>query len=208
MSIGSARRSATAGRRDRGIRPVRRILGPLSDPPLERVLLRVGERLVRLRRRHPVGFGSVNAVDQLALVGLAGDDRFLLDGHGPVIEPQTGLALLRIGPVAEEALVRKDRPDVAVEVDGIGGAGRSTGENSGEAEEHSTPARRPQHCESSDTGGARQVGSHYLRDRYPPKGSEKVRDRNPKARYHRHHSLAEVRHALRPSGATRHFHHR
>jgi hypothetical protein len=43
---------------------------------------------------------------------------------GSQVEPQAGLAILGIGPVAGEAPVRQDGPDVAVEVDGVVGSGR------------------------------------------------------------------------------------
>src|SRR5260370_684881 len=59
----------------------------------------------------------MDSANQLALVGLAGHDGALLDGDFADIEPELALDLARVGAVAGEALVRKDRPNVAIEVD-------------------------------------------------------------------------------------------
>ena len=115
----------------RHVSPVRLILSPLSDPALEQILLRTRELLVRVRRRHQVvGVFGEDAFDQLALVGLAGNEGLLRDGVLAHIEAELGLALLLVGAVAEEAVVREDGSDVAVVIHPLrasGGRGESGG---------------------------------------------------------------------------------
>ena len=113
----------------RHVSPVRLILSPLSDPALEQILLRTRELLVRVRRRHQVvGVFGEDALHQLALVGLAGNEGLLRDGVLAHIEAELGLALLLVGAVAEEAVVGKDRADVAVVIHLLrAGGGRGDG---------------------------------------------------------------------------------
>ena len=92
----------------------------LLDPELQRVLLLLRELLVRLRRRHEVVlFRRDDALPDLALRQIARFDwkRAVLRRVGSFrrVEPQLGLALLRIEAVAREAVLREDRADVAVE---------------------------------------------------------------------------------------------
>ncbi len=58
---------------------------------------------------------------QLALVRVArGDDLDVVVGREQtflLVEPEVGLAMILVWPVAEEAVLGQDRPDVAVEVD-------------------------------------------------------------------------------------------
>ena len=95
---------------------------PLLDPAAEHRDLRGGQLLAALLGRHAqIGVVALDPVDQLALVRLAGHDRHaaaLELGEGPFlgVEPQPGLALLIVGAVAGEAIVREDRPDIAREV--------------------------------------------------------------------------------------------
>ena len=68
------------------------------------------------RRRHLlVGVCVADAPDQLAAGGVAGLD----DAHRLVaqVQPQIPFAVLLVGAVAGEAVVREDRAHVAVEVD-------------------------------------------------------------------------------------------
>ena len=64
---------------------------------------------------------------ELAGLEVAGHDRAAAVaiglGRRLLIEPQVGLALAGVGPVALVAVVREDRPDVAVELDRLGAAG-------------------------------------------------------------------------------------
>ena len=101
--------------------------GAFGDPAPEEFLLGRRQRFVRFFLRHDI-FGVVreDAFDDLALLGLAGDDgdlpalaglqRFFTD-----IQAQAAFARLRIEAVAMKAGVRHDRSDVAVEADDIAG---------------------------------------------------------------------------------------
>ena len=111
-------------RRQRGLprrleRPVRRCRRPLLDPAAQHRDLRGGQLLAALLWRHQqIGVVGLDPVDQLALIRLAGHDRgasaFELGERAFLgVEPQPGLALVVVGTVAGEAIVREDRPDVA-----------------------------------------------------------------------------------------------
>src|SRR5205807_10405050 len=78
------------------------------------------------------------ALDQFALVGLAGDDGAGLDGLLAFVEAQVRLAGGAIGTVAGEAVLGKDRPDVAVVLQLLGRAG------AGGANHRGTEAQRRQ----------------------------------------------------------------
>ena len=117
------------GPHQRLVGPVALVLGTLGDPALEQGLLDGRERLVGLGRRHQlVRIGAVEAMHQFTAGSVSGHDG-LLAGLGrperlvPEVEPQATLHLLHIGPVAREAVLGEDRPDVAVEPD----VGRSLG---------------------------------------------------------------------------------
>ena len=81
------------------------------------------ERPPQRLRRHPVGLVlGRDPGDELALLEVSRHDRVpvrLQLGEGPFlrVQPQPGLALPRVRPVAVEALVREDGPDLVVEVD-------------------------------------------------------------------------------------------
>ena len=139
-------------RLQRHVGPVRLVGRPLRDPATEEFLLRLGQGLVGLLLRHQVLFVlGVEALDDLGFVGLARDDRERaalagLEGFVAEVEAEATLARLRVEPVAVEAGVRHDRPDVAVEHDGVGRlvGGREqdgTGQGGG-GEEGETQARR------------------------------------------------------------------
>src|SRR5207248_11793503 len=104
--------------------PVRGVLGALLDPRLEPGDLVRGESLAGLGRRHPAVLVArlADPLDERTLGRLAGDDRPLLDGRGPVVEPE--LALLNGRTVALEAGVREDRADVTGEIDFLRGRRR------------------------------------------------------------------------------------
>src|SRR5262249_52477838 len=93
----------------------------------QRLLLRA-ERLVRLGWRHDVVWvGRVDTTPQFALFQLARHDRRLMFGgafeHAVLsIEAQSSFALVRIGPVASEAISRKNGADIPIEVDDRRGA--------------------------------------------------------------------------------------
>ncbi len=114
----------------RHIRPVLGILAPRGDPAAQRLDLGRGEGLAGLRGRHALGgVFRRDPLDQRTLVRLAGHDGAGGAGGLLDVEPQVGLAMLRVRAVAGETLVRQDRADVAVEVgDRVGGAGSGGGE--------------------------------------------------------------------------------
>ena len=102
-------------------RPMLLVRRTLLDPAFDRLLLRGGQLLVRLRRRHHlVLVVTENAQPHLALRQVAG-----LDRNHPVfarliralrrVEAQLRFAMFGVDPVAGEAVVRKDRPNIAVE---------------------------------------------------------------------------------------------
>ena len=131
-------------------RPVPRPLRPIPDPPRQQRHLLGRELLVLLGRRHHVVLvRGGDAPHQLAAVGIAGDDRHLArlrlaEGRLPLIEPQPGLALRRIRPVAGEAVVGENRPhlprkvDLPARLDGERGDGEEQGET------HGANGRNPQ----------------------------------------------------------------
>ena len=102
---------------------MRLVLGAALNPINEQLLLSVGEFLLRHRRRHLlVGIVREDSPDHFAGVGVAGHDRFLVDGRFALIEPQLGLARGTIGPMAREAVLEQNGADVAVVLDrGVGG---------------------------------------------------------------------------------------
>jgi hypothetical protein len=68
---------------------VRLIFCAFGDPLPQQILLRIAEFLVRIRRRHQIVFvGGENAVDQLALIRFAGDNRAFLQGDFADIKPE------------------------------------------------------------------------------------------------------------------------
>ena len=117
-------RSCVLGRRHLGAhgsdqRPVLLPLPALRDPRLQCLDLLRGERAGELRRRHAVArVVRRDALNEFALGRLAGhDDRAVaLLRAGIDIEAQVRLPLARVRAVARKAVVREDRPHVAVEV--------------------------------------------------------------------------------------------
>ncbi len=81
-----------------------------------------------------MGIVGVDPLDQLAGVGVIGDDRTGLDRGVSHVEPQLGLSFIGILPMAIEAVLRQDRPDVAIEVEGW----RRRRGCAGQSEKHST----------------------------------------------------------------------
>ena len=137
----------------RHLRPHERLERPVllvdrtgGDPPLEQVFLRVGERLLRVRRRHhDVGIGGTNPRGQSARRRVAGHHRppaaFERAGRrlsGVESEPR----LLRAGSMACVAIFGEDRPDVAVEPQGSVGPGEADDEGT-DHEERDAPDQRP-----------------------------------------------------------------
>ena len=98
------------------IGPVQLVFRPFLDPSRQELLLLRVELLVRLRRRHQfVRVGRVDPRHERAFRWLAGHDRTGRYGIITVVQPQIGLPMAGIRPVAIKAVVGKNRPDVAVE---------------------------------------------------------------------------------------------
>ena len=90
----------------------------LDDPAFEQIFLPIGERLVRLGRRHDFRFIiGENPCDQIAFLWLARNEGPRLDGCITDIQAQVLLTVLFIRAVAVVAIFRKDGPDIAVEAD-------------------------------------------------------------------------------------------
>ena len=112
------------------------------------------ERPPQRLRRHPVGLVlGGDPGDELALLEVPRHDRMparLQLRERPVlrVQPQPRLAFPRIGPVAVEALVREDRPDLVVEVDLPGGGGlRGPGEDRRRDEDQASQDSHGQNAE-------------------------------------------------------------
>src|SRR5262245_50487923 len=100
---------------------MRRPVRALFDPEADQLDLRGGEPSVRVGRGHEVvGIRRGDAQEDLALLGLSGRDRAVaseIAQDAPLrVEAQVCLPRLCVGSVALEAVLRKDRADVAVEV--------------------------------------------------------------------------------------------
>ena len=113
------------GPRRRDECPVAFVFRTLRNPPTKHIDLRRSQRLrAGLLRGHPlVGVVARGALDEFARVRLPRHDRNLAGFRGREgvvfqIQPQLALALRLIRAVAGEAIFRKDRPHIAVEVDG------------------------------------------------------------------------------------------
>ena len=104
-------------------RPVALILGTLLDPDLQNLPLPRGERrFVRLRRWHDLVF--VRADDALPRVGLGQITRddaactiAVLSRSIEGVQPQVALAMLGVKAVTGVAVLRQNRPHIAIELD-------------------------------------------------------------------------------------------
>ena len=137
------RRRLGAGRRLEG--PVLAVLGPGSDPLGEKLLLLGRELPIRRRRGHDdVVVRGMDPLEDGTRAGIARDDRPGGERRVAVIEPQIGLPLVAILPMAVEAVFREDRPDVTVEVDrSIGGGHGWTGQADRGRQHSHHPGRDP-----------------------------------------------------------------
>ena len=94
---------------------------PLFNPATKESDLGLGETFFfgMWRRHRFIAGGFRDAVDQFAIIWFArndcGEAIVVFEGTFPSVEAEVGLACLFVGAVAEEALVGKDGPDVAVE---------------------------------------------------------------------------------------------
>ena len=123
-------RQGGADRRHEG--PVLFVFRALGDPSLENLLLRGGQRTVRIRRRHHlVGVGRRQTFDELARSGVAGHEGFLLQRGVADVEAQLGLALVAVRAVAVETVLGQNRTDVLVVIH-LGAEGGQGGEERGE----------------------------------------------------------------------------
>ena len=105
-------------------RPMGLVLGPFLHPPREDLFLLCAQRLLRGRRgHHVVGIVGVDAVEEGGGVGVARDQGAELDRRVALVEPQAGLAGGAVGPVAGEAVLDQERPNVFVVGKVRGGSG-------------------------------------------------------------------------------------
>ena len=125
------------GLRRRHERPVLLVVGALGDPLPQDGALRLGDGVLAAvgRRHHLAGAGGGDPLHQERLVGPERDDGGAGLAHrgGGIegVEPQAGLLVGAVGPVAEVAAVGEDRADVAAEADGLGGADGKRGHGLG-----------------------------------------------------------------------------
>ena len=107
------------------VSPVRLPGRAFGDPALEKIDLCGRKLFARLRRRHDfLGIARRDARHHLALLQVAGNNRVVAGLRGLErlvlhVQPQLALALVFVRPVAGEAVVREQRADVAVELDGL-----------------------------------------------------------------------------------------
>lgn len=93
----------------------------LLDPATEEGDFGIGEAaFLGVGRRHRfVTSGLGDPVDELAVVWFSGNDGeesvMVLEGAFPGVEPEIGFSFFLVGAVTEEALVREDGPDIAIE---------------------------------------------------------------------------------------------
>ena len=155
-----AGRHVRLGRRHK--RPVRLIRRSFGDPAPEELhlLIREAADLGIGRRHHAVGIVGDDAGHELAGGRIFRNDRprtalQLRDGLLGDVEPQAGLSVAAVGAVAGEAVVGKDRPDVAVERDSRGPRG---GRGISGARDGRREHARGENCHDSwDGGGAHRV---------------------------------------------------
>ena len=77
----------------------------------------LGELPVAIGRRHDlVRIILQNAVDDLTFIRITGDDGVHLQSTLAGIQSQLGLTLVLVRPVAEEAVLRENRANVAIEL--------------------------------------------------------------------------------------------
>ena len=102
------------------VRPMRLVLRPLPNPLLQdRLLIRRQRQLRFLWRHHLIGILRKNPIHQFAVLHIARFDRkrsVLGLGHGRFtdIQPQFCFARRRIRSVAGVAILRKNRPHIAI----------------------------------------------------------------------------------------------
>ena len=125
----------------RDVGPMRFVFRALFDPTPQQRFLIVRQFLVRPDRGHgPQRFRVVQPRDQLARLGVAGDDDAGLNRRLAPIEPQARLPGGAVGSVAAIAILGKDGPDIAIEPHRLrarGCRGRGQGKKTGEQGDHS-----------------------------------------------------------------------
>ena len=67
--------------------------------------------------------GGKDVLDEFAFVRLARDNRFALDGDVTIVETQFTFPIIFVVPVADVAILGKDRPNIAIELDFVRCAG-------------------------------------------------------------------------------------
>lgn len=132
------------------------VLGSLFDPADEELLFVFGQWLRMVRRRHAVVVAAGDAGDDFACLGITGSDRAVAvavrNGRIADIQPEVGFACAGIGAMTGEAAVREDRPDIAIELDGVGGT--CTSHQQGEQHERESARHGGQVCMMMGREGA------------------------------------------------------
>ena len=114
--------------------PMFLVLGTLLDPLRKDPLLRASEDLVRRPRRHHQERIRVrDPLNQPARRGVARLDHAAGQRIVPPVESEPRLAGVRVGAVAGEAVLRKDRPDIPVELDSVSTPQGASGEQAAAA---------------------------------------------------------------------------
>src|SRR5262245_8865507 len=103
---------------------MRLINGPGSNPVSEQLLLRRGQGFMGLRWRHGVVWVCRgDGLNQFAFFRFAWNEGVGFESYFTNVQPQFGFAVIFVRTVAFETVVRKQRADVAIEADFIGGFG-------------------------------------------------------------------------------------
>ena len=90
------------------------------DPLGEHLFFLRAELEMGLGRRHQVIFIlCIDEVDELGILGVARDKGILVDGCFPHVETQLGFPCRLVRAVTGEAVLRENRPDVAIEADPV-----------------------------------------------------------------------------------------
>ena len=105
------------------------VFGTFGDPCFEKILLALGERLVRGRRRHDLVFiGAQDAFDDRALVWLTWHNRLFVECSFADVQTKLCGPFLLVWTVAGKAVVVEDRTDVAVVLNHAASAKRTVDE--------------------------------------------------------------------------------
>jgi hypothetical protein len=96
------------------------VLSTLIDPVFQKLFLCFRKFLVRITRGHDqLRIGRKDALDEFALGSVSWLEGSGTDGLIAKVESQISLPVLRIGPVAIEAVFRQQWSDISIEFDAL-----------------------------------------------------------------------------------------